>query len=66
MDPAVKEFLRRHEKTDHIIVLTTSGSGKWRPKKKEAGFDIISSASEVIKVDVMSGEIVEKIGILFQ
>jgi len=66
MDPAVKEFLRRHENTDHMIVLTTAGGAKYRPKMKGADFDTISSASKRSDVDVLAGEVVEKIRILLQ
>ena len=66
MDPAIKEFLRHQKNTDHMIVLTTSGGGKRSPKMKGTDFDTISSASKKSDVDVLSGEIVEKIRILLQ
>jgi len=66
MDPDVKEFLERHNDTGNMIVLTTSGGGKWVPRMKETDFDTISSASKRSEADVLAGEIVEKIRVLLQ
>ncbi len=51
MDRNVKKFLNHYQNHHNVIVLTTSSSGKWLPKKKELKYDAISSASKMVKVD---------------
>lgn len=63
-DPKVKAFLKQHEETGHVIVLTTSNSGGWLPNKKEHDFDAISSASKSTDVDAVANEIADKVRVL--
>jgi len=66
MDRKVNSFLKKYPDRDNIIVLTTSGSGEWLPKKKKRRFDAISSASEMTDVDQVAKEITEKIDLLLK
>lgn len=61
MDRNVKAFLKRTKNQNNLIVLTTSGSGDWQPKKKEQNFDAVSAASQKANVDVVAATIIEKI-----
>ena len=45
MDLRVSSFLRRHRGLPGIIVLTTSGSGRWAPHRR-GGYDALAGASE--------------------
>lgn len=51
MDQRVKHFLRNNTACEHVIVLTTSGSSQWLPKKRGAEFDAVSSASQMDHID---------------
>ncbi len=61
MDRNVNKFLKNHLDDGNVIVLTTSGDGRWLPKKKGRQFDAISSASKITDVEKVSNEIIEKI-----
>jgi hypothetical protein len=58
-DRNVHAFLKAKQDAKNVIVLTTSGSGKWMPKKIPPGVDAIASASE--KIDVVAADIVGRI-----
>ncbi len=38
-----------------------SGAGDWLPKKQNRTFDAVASASEMMRVDEVTAEIVEKV-----
>jgi hypothetical protein len=58
-DRNIHAFLKGRQDTAHVIVLTTSGSGKWLPKKIPAGVDAIACASE--KAGAVAADIVGRI-----
>jgi hypothetical protein len=58
-DRNIHAFLKGKQDARKVIVLTTSGSGKWLPKKIPAGVDAIASASE--KTDVVAADIIGRI-----
>ncbi len=61
MDPQVDGYLNKYSDASNIIVLTTSGAGDWLPKKQNRTFDAVASASEMMRVDEVTAEIVEKV-----
>lgn len=61
LDPQVDTFLHKYRDEGNIIVVTTSGDGRWEPKKQNREFDTVASASEIASVDAVAGEIVEKV-----
>ena len=61
MDRAVKSFLKKQKDPGRVIVLTTSGDGKWMPKPKDRAFDAIASASVDSRVDEVAQTIVQKV-----
>lgn len=66
LDPEVDGFIKRHTDHSHMIVVTTSGDGKWKPDKHGRTYDAISSASEQANVGVIADEITTKIRQLFE
>jgi glyceraldehyde-3-phosphate dehydrogenase/erythrose-4-phosphate dehydrogenase len=60
-DYKVKKFLKSNPKHDNVIILTTSGSGEWKPRGKNHQFDAIAAASEMGNVDSVAEKIVSKI-----
>jgi len=60
LDRNVKEFLKRHKDHRHVIILTTSGAGDWRPKMNDREFDVITSASTIARVDEVARELIAK------
>ncbi len=58
-DRNVNAFLKRKKGAGNVIVLTTSGSGKWLPKRNPAGVDAIAGASS--KPDPAAADIVGRI-----
>jgi hypothetical protein len=60
-DRNVHAFLKGKQDAKNVIVLTTSASGKWLPKKMPAGVDAIACASEKTGVDVVAANIVGRI-----
>lgn len=66
LDPEVDSFIKRHTDHSRMIVVTTSGDGKWKPDKKGRAYDAISSASKQANVDVIADEIITKIHLLFE
>ena len=61
LDPQVDAFLHRYREGANIVVVTTSGDGHWEPKKQNRRFDTVASASEMARVDEVTGEIVAKV-----
>ena len=61
LDRKVDAFLGRNKAAHNIIVLTTSGDGKWVPKKDGRNFDAIATASQQASVDKIAGSIIDKI-----
>jgi hypothetical protein len=61
LDRKVDAFLGRNKDAHNIIVLTTSGDGKWVPKKDGRSFDAIASASEKASVAKIADSIVAKV-----
>lgn len=65
-DRNIHAFLKGKKDAKNVIVLTTSGSGKWLPKKIPAGVDAIASASEKTGADVVAADIVGRIRSLLE
>lgn len=61
MDPKVHAFIERQLRTDHIIVLTTSGAGNWLPKEEGFDVDAVSAASKIYDADTVAEGILEKV-----
>jgi len=61
MDPAIASFLKEHPDNGRVIVLTTSGDGEWKPRKKGQAFDTVTSASAEYDPDAVAGQILEKV-----
>ncbi len=57
LDDDVRTFLKRQRTDRNIILLTTSGSGAWLPKKRGKGFDAVSAASEMTGADAVVREV---------
>jgi hypothetical protein len=66
MDLEVKAFLNRHQDHKNMIVLTTSGDGRWLPKMEGRNFDAVSAASKKANVDDVAGTIIAKVERLLQ
>ena len=66
MDRNVKAFLKKHKNQGNMIILTTSGDGKWLPKMKDQNFDAISAASEKNKVDEVANTIITRVKSLIE
>jgi hypothetical protein len=60
-DRNVRAFLKSGKDIRPVIVLTTSGSGDWLPKKKKWPVDAVAAASLKTNVDGVAGEMVLKI-----
>jgi hypothetical protein len=58
-DRNIHAFLKGKQDAKNVIVLTTSASGKWLPKKIPAGVDAIACASE--QTGVVAADIVGRI-----
>jgi hypothetical protein len=65
-DRNIHKFLKGKKNAANVIVLTTSGSGKWMPKRNPAGVDAIASASEKTGVATVAADIVQKAGALLE
>ncbi len=55
----VKKYLSQTRKPDHVVLLTTSGSGNWKPEKSPV--DSISSASKKKNVGPLLAEILKRV-----
>ncbi len=60
----VKEYLDRAEDLNKIILLTTSGSGKW--KTEDYDIDVITSASKKEKLPLLISEILTRLGLILK
>jgi hypothetical protein len=60
-DRNVHAFLKGKQDAKNVIVITTSASGKWLPKKIPAGVDAIACASEKAGADAVAAGIVGRI-----
>jgi len=58
----VKEYLGRIENPDEVMLLITSGSGKWKPE--DCKVDILTSASKVTDITGLANSIVDKVSSL--
>ena len=58
-DRSIHRFLKGKKNASNVIVVTTSGSGKWMPRKNPSGVDAVASASE--KGDALAGDIERKV-----
>jgi hypothetical protein len=59
LQPDVKEYLTQTKKPDHIVLLTTSGSGKWKPEQSPV--DSISTASSKKNAGPLVAEILKRV-----
>ena len=59
LQPDVEEYLSQTQKPDHLVLLTTSGSGNWKPEKSPV--DSISSASKKKNVDSLVADILKRV-----
>lgn len=59
LQPDVKDYLARTKNPDHIVLLTTSGSGNWKPEASPV--DSISSASKKANVGQLVAEILKRV-----
>jgi hypothetical protein len=53
-------FAKRIEKGDNVVVVVTSGSGRWTPE--DCPVDCISAASRKSRVEALAAEILRRIG----
>lgn len=65
-DRNVIAFLKGKTDAANVIVLTTSGSGKWLPGKSKFHVDAIAAASEKASIDSTAETIVNKIRLLIE
>jgi hypothetical protein len=66
MDRKVGGFLDDNPDQKHVIILTTSGDGKWMPDMKDQTFDAVATASKEDKTDEVAGILVSKIRALLK
>ncbi len=60
-DYKVKKFLKNNPKHDNVIILTTSGSGEWKPRGRNHQFDAVAAASESDNIEPVAEKIMVKI-----
>lgn len=60
-DRNIHQFLKGKKNAANVIVLTTSASGKWLPKRNPAGVDAIASASRKADPSPVAADIIKKI-----
>ncbi len=60
----VKEYLGRIENPDEVILLMTSGHGKWKPE--DCKVDILTSASRIVDIPELAKSIEDKVNSLFE
>lgn len=61
MERKVTAFLKQQKNHGNIIVLITSGDGKWLPNKKGREFDAVASASETDQSETIAEKTLSKI-----
>jgi len=59
LQPDVKKYLDRARDLSKVILITTSGSGKW--KTKDYNVDIITSASRKEELETLVPEIIKRV-----
>ena len=59
LQPDVKDYLTRIKKPENVVLLTTSGSGNWKPE--ESPVDSISTASKKKNIGPLVAEILERV-----
>ncbi len=62
MHKDVSKFIKNFGEKNKIVLLTTSGSGKWKPRNIE--IDSISSASKKEDIDSISKELYDKVNFI--
>lgn len=60
LQPDVKKFLDRNKDLNKVMLITTSGDGKW--KTKDYNVDIITSASEFKEIPLIKEKVLKFIG----
>ena len=67
-DRKVRAFLRGKKEASNIIVITTSATGDWKPRKREnrAGVDAIATASATDGMEKLAAEIIQKVRMLLE
>ncbi len=63
LQPDVKKFLDRTKDLNKVMLITTSGDGKW--KTKDYNVDIITSASEFTEIPVIKEKVIKFIEVRF-
>jgi hypothetical protein len=61
MDYRVRAYLRRRRSNENVIVLTTSATGRWEPRKRRGGYDAVSAASEPDRVDAIAADLLARV-----
>jgi len=62
LQPDVKAYLDRPEDLSKVILLTTSGSGKW--KTKDFNVDVITSASKMSEMNSVLRKIISRLNVI--
>lgn len=61
MDYRVRAYLRRHRSNENVIVLTTSATGRWEPRRRKGNHDAVSAASEPDRVGALAADILARV-----
>ena len=59
LQPDVKDYLAQAQKPDRIVLLTTSGSGDWKPEASPV--DSMSAASQKVNAEALAAQILERL-----
>jgi len=62
LQPDVKAYLDRSEDLSKVVLLTTSGSGKW--KTKDFKVDVITSASKMSEINSVLKKIISRLNVI--
>ena len=65
-DRHVHSFLRKKKDGSNVIVITTSATGDWQPKKNKAGVDAMAAASETDDLKKRAVDIIRKVRLLLE
>ncbi len=60
MDRNVKRYLKAHPRRSGLVIVTTSGDGRWAPKQPDA-FDAIACASADSRVDEVTTSVLSSL-----
>lgn len=63
LQPDVKAYLDRSEDLSKVVLLTTSGSGRW--KTKDFNVDVITSASKMSEINSVLKKIISRLNVHF-